>query len=178
MGVWHGAPPLLQERPSFVVRLDDHRPSRTSTSCGEPRQRVFHLHALAPSLLHQLRSELSQIYCARTFFVFLTRGANRNGWPTFKTPRSLAASMETVSEENHQRGSFAETKITGCHDSTLLQLGKKAQIIRQKKKQTSRAPRSRNAVRVRIWGRINICVVGVPACSPPPIPPRQEAIPA
>lgn len=46
----------------FVVRLDDHRRSRTSTSCGEPRRRVLHPHTLAPSLLHQLRSELSQIY--------------------------------------------------------------------------------------------------------------------
>lgn len=105
--------------------------------CGEG---VFHPHTLIPSLLHQLLSELSQpgkqqlqIYCTRRFFVFLTRGANKNGWTAFKKLRSLAASMKTVSEENHQHGSFAETKITGCHDSTLLQLGKKAQIIRQKK---------------------------------------------
>lgn len=57
-----------------------------------------------------------------------------------KTPRSLAASMEAVSEENHQHGSFAETEITGCHDSTLLQLGEKAQIIRQKKPTKLHAP--------------------------------------
>lgn len=47
--------------------------------------------------------------------------------------QNAAASMETVSEENHQRGSFAETKITGCHDSTLLQLGKKSSNYQAKK---------------------------------------------
>lgn len=88
--------------------------------------------------------------------------------------QNAAASMETVSEENHQRGSFAETKITGCHDSTLLQLGKKSSNYQAKKKTkqqknpTSRGPRSHNAVRVQILGQINMCVVGVPACSPHP----------
>lgn len=68
-------------------------------------------------------------------FVFLP-GANKNGWTTFKKLRSLVASMTTVSEENHQRGSFAETKITGCHDSTLLQLGKKCSNYQAKKNKT------------------------------------------
>lgn len=100
--------------------------------------------------------------------------ANKNGWTTFKKLRSLAASMKTVSEENHQRGSFAETKITGCHDSMLLQLGNKMLKLWQKK--TFHASRSHKPVRVRILGQINMCVVGVLAFCPP-IPPQAVMAP-
>lgn len=103
--------------------------------------RAFHLHPLIPPRLNQLvlnrllfiqkfpkQTYISdqgrlQTHCRRRrgIVLFLTHGANKNGWTTFKKLRSLVASMKTVSEENHQHGSLAETKITGCHDSTLLQ---------------------------------------------------------
>lgn len=74
----------------------------------------------------------------RRTVVFLTRGANKTRWTIFKELRLLVASMKTVSGEDHQHGSLAETKITGCHDSTLLQWKHNTEIIRLKK--PSQAP--------------------------------------